>query len=218
MAAALDGSVDLTFRWSGGDLDRLINARHAALHEIVARAFQRMTGWRYAAEVSFSIFGERGVIDGLAWHAARKALLVVELKSEIVDVSELLGTLDRKRRLAIRIANERGWTGTRVSVWLAIAASRTNWRRVAQHAALLRGAFPAGGRDLAAYVRDPVAGVAALTFVTDSHQPRLGHGLGPKKRVRVAPSTPVRLPACSVRPRARPPRGLEASDDRRNRA
>ena len=44
-----------------------------------------------APEVSFSIYGERGVIDILAWHPGRRALLIIELKTDIVDVNELVG-------------------------------------------------------------------------------------------------------------------------------
>ena len=59
--------------------------------------------------MSFSIGRERGVIDSLAVHAASRASLVIELKTEIVDVNELIATFDRKARLAQRIATERGW-------------------------------------------------------------------------------------------------------------
>lgn len=47
-------------------------------------------------EVSFSIYGERGVIDLLAWHGPSRTLLVIELKTEVVDAAEMLGVLDRK--------------------------------------------------------------------------------------------------------------------------
>ena len=106
----LEIRVELVARWRGGDLDRLMNRRHSALHESVARRFREdLPAWILAPEVSFSIYGERGVIDILAWHPGRRALLVIELKTEIVDVNELIGTFDRKRRLAARIARERDW-------------------------------------------------------------------------------------------------------------
>jgi hypothetical protein len=69
----------------------------------------RGPGWSIAPEVSFSIWGERGLIDILAWHAPTRSLLVIELKTAIVDVSGLVGTVDRKRRLAPEIARSRGW-------------------------------------------------------------------------------------------------------------
>jgi hypothetical protein len=40
------------------------------------------------------------VIDILGWHAAARMILVIELKTEFVDINETMGTLDRKDRLA----------------------------------------------------------------------------------------------------------------------
>jgi len=104
---ALCGQLDVVVRWRGGELDRLLNARHSALHEEVARSFARIDGWTLAPEVSFAIRGERGVIDILAWHAASRTLLVIELTTEIVDINELMGSVDRKRRLAALVARDR---------------------------------------------------------------------------------------------------------------
>ena len=112
------------------------------MHESVARALLSIPGWVLAPEVSFSVYGERGVIDILAWHAATRTLLVIELKTEIVDVNEVMGTLDRKRRLAPMIARERGWIPAHVAVWLVVAGSSTNRRRVRSHGTTLRAAFP----------------------------------------------------------------------------
>jgi transcriptional regulator with XRE-family HTH domain len=106
---ALDAHLDIKLLWRGGELDRLINRRHSAMHEAAAGMFASLNGWTAVPEVSYSIYGERGVIDILAWHAATRNVLVVELKTEIVDVQELIGRLDQKRRLAPRIARERGW-------------------------------------------------------------------------------------------------------------
>ena len=40
VAGALDIRVDLVARWRSGDLDRLANARHSALHQAVAATFR----------------------------------------------------------------------------------------------------------------------------------------------------------------------------------
>jgi len=72
IAVALDASLDLSIRWHGGDLGRLVNARHAALHEALAIRFVALPGWVLEPEVSFSVYGERGVVDGLAWHQATR--------------------------------------------------------------------------------------------------------------------------------------------------
>ena len=68
VAAALDARFDTVVRWQGGDLGRLINARHAEMHEAMAIFMAGLDGWVAEPEVSFSIYGERGVLDVLAWH------------------------------------------------------------------------------------------------------------------------------------------------------
>jgi transcriptional regulator with XRE-family HTH domain len=182
--AVLDIRLDLVPRWHGGDLDRLLNARHSALHEDVARWLaDRYPGWVVAPEVSFSIYGERGVIDILAWHPARRALLVIELKTDIVDVNELLGTLDRKRRLAKQIARERGWPAELVGSVLIVAAGRTNRRRLEAHEAALRNSLPDDGRRLRAWLSDPVGGCDAQLMWTST---RAGARPAVQRRVRQA--------------------------------
>ncbi len=155
IASALDARVALAVRWQGGDLARMVNARHAALHESIAILFDGLDDWITEPEVSFSIYGERGVIDVLAWHPRRRALLVIELKTEIVDVNELMGSVDRKRRLAQRIAIDRGWDPVTVSTWVAVADVRTNRRALARHATTLRAKFPADGRTIRGWLADP---------------------------------------------------------------
>lgn len=165
ICAILDIRLDLRPRWRGGDLDRMMSRRHSALHESVTRAFaEQFPEWEIAPEVSFSIYGERGVIDLLLWHPGRRALLVIELKTDIVDVGELLGTLDMKRRLAWQIAKDKGWTPLTVSAWVVVAGSRTNERRISEFNAMLRSAYPAAGRQVRAWLRDPVGSIAGLSM------------------------------------------------------
>ncbi len=142
----------------------MMSRRHSALHESVTRTIAAaFPDWEIAPEVSFSIYGERGVIDLLLWHPSRRALLVIELKTDIVDVGEMLGTLDRKRRLAWKIAAERGWSPRTVSAWIVVAGSRTNERRVSEFQTMLRSAYPADGRQMRAWLRDPNGSIAALS-------------------------------------------------------
>jgi len=187
VAAALDIRVDLVPRWRGGDLDRLLNSGHSALHESVARMFQtELAAWTLAPEVSFAIYSERGVIDILAWHPGRRALLVIELKTDLVDMNDLLGTLDRKRRLAAQVAAARGWDAVSVSAWLIVRESRTSRRRVEAHAAMLHGALPDDRRRIRRWLRDPAGSVAGLTFWTDAPGETGGRALRPIRRVRAA--------------------------------
>ena len=158
---------------------------HVPLHELVARWFGEVVpAWVLAPEVSFSIYEERGVIDILAWHSERRALLVIELKTDIVDVNDLVGSADRRRRLARTIAAERGWDPATVSVWVLVSPSRTNRRRVAAHEAMLRAAFPMDGRGVRAWLRSPVGSVAALSFWPDSRAGNLRPDLTPARRIR----------------------------------
>jgi transcriptional regulator with XRE-family HTH domain len=164
VAAALDIRIDVFARWRAGDLDRLLNARHSELHELVARWFAaELPDWVLAQEVSFAIYGERGVIDILAWHEPTRSLLVIELKTAITDVNELLGTADRKRRLAAQVGSDRGWDPLTVSRWLIVADTRTNRRRLDAHMAVIRNAFPDGTWAIRRWLRRPGKAIAAMT-------------------------------------------------------
>jgi transcriptional regulator with XRE-family HTH domain len=190
ICAALDIRLDLQPRWRGGDLDRMLSLRHSTLHESVTRAIATsFPDWLVAPEVSFSIYGERGVIDLLLWHPGRRALLVIELKTDIVDVGEMLGTLDKKRRLAWKIAEERGWSPSTVSAWIVVAGSRTNERRISEFRAMLRSAYPTGGRQMRAWLKDPVDSVAGLSMwpVAEGN----GREIAPRRRVRTARPSPA---------------------------
>ncbi len=190
VAAALDVRLELLPRSRSADLDRLVSGRHAALAEAVLGRLSALPGWTARPEVSFGIYGERGVVDVLGWHAERRALLVIELKTEIVDVGELLGTLDRKRRLGPGIAEPLGWRPLTTSAWLIVADSMTNRRRVAAHATTFRAALPDDGRTVRAWLAGrhggaPASpGLRALTFVTDRRPGNDRSGFATLRRVR----------------------------------
>jgi transcriptional regulator with XRE-family HTH domain len=182
VATALGIRLDLVPRWRGGELDRLVSGRHAAMHETVITLFDSLPGWEIISEVSYSIYGERGVIDLIGWHAAERALLIGELKSEFVDPNELVGSMDRRKRLAATIVRERGWIPKTVSVWVLADDQRTNHRQLARHARLLRGAFPADGRSMRRWLRSPSTAIAALSFLPGVRHTRARH------RVRASPT------------------------------
>jgi transcriptional regulator with XRE-family HTH domain len=183
VAAAMEVKLDLIARWRGGELDRLVNAGHSAMHERLARSFQRKPGWLAVPEVSFSIYGERGVVDILAWHETTRTTLVIELKTAIVDVQDLVASIGRKRRLATRIAAERGWGSDEVGCWVVIAGTMTNRRRVGEHAAMLRAAFPDSGQALRAWLRLPVGSIAALSFVSNAHPGNARGSIATRQRI-----------------------------------
>jgi len=169
VAESLGIRLTVEARWEGAELDRLLAGRHSAMHEAVARRFKAMPDWALSPEVTFSIFGKRGVIDILCWHAASRTLLVIELKTELVDVQETVGTLDRKVRLATKVAADRGWVPVAVACWLLVADGGTNRRRVQAHRTMLRNALPADGRTITGWLRDPRGPIRALSFLADTH-------------------------------------------------
>jgi len=179
LAAQLEIQVDLVARFRGGEVARVVNERHARMHELAAERLSQAPGWEFASEVTFAIRGERGVIDILAWHPGRRALLIIELKTEIPDPAGLIAQVDRYRRLAPAIARERGWNPAVLATWVLVAESDMNRQQLARHRVLLRNAFPLDGRTLRRWLRDPV--IEAARNGGDRE-----HGEGPRTHV-VAP-------------------------------
>jgi transcriptional regulator with XRE-family HTH domain len=188
VADRLQIRLDTTARWRGGELDRLLNRRHAAVHESALALIAGYPGWQTVSELSFNVWGERGVIDIAAWNPERRALALDELKSEFVDPGELVRTMDTRRRLATEIARERGWDPVVIGMWVIVADTRTNRRHLAASRRLLRGAFPADGHAMARWLRDPSESIAGLTFLP------VPAVTGEGRRVRRSPTEPSRRP------------------------
>jgi hypothetical protein len=176
VTGVLEISLDLVPRWRGGEVDRMLARRHSLLHEAFAKHLRPYSGWMFRPEVSFSIYGERGVIDMLAWHASSGMVLVVEFKTELVDINDLVGSMDRRRRLAIQIARDLGWRAVAASCLVVLLDTRTNRRRVAEHRTVLRAAFPADGRRLRTWLRGPREAVAMLAMWPDANKDTTGPG------------------------------------------
>ncbi|MEO8511679.1 MAG: helix-turn-helix transcriptional regulator [Chloroflexota bacterium] len=166
VAKALEARIDLMPRWRAGELDRLLDAGHAALVATVVERLRAAHGWIAQPEVSFSIWGERGSIDILAFHPLSGMLLVIEVKTMFTDLQETLANFDRKRRLAVQIAAERGWKAASVSSWLVMADTHTNRRRVATNDVVLHAALPADVRTMHRWIAKPSGPIHALSFLS----------------------------------------------------
>jgi transcriptional regulator with XRE-family HTH domain len=154
VAAALGASLRLSIAWRGEALDRLTDAAHAELQNAVAELL-RTAGWLVAVEVSFNHYGDRGRCDVLAFHPPTGILVVVEVKTAIGDVQELLGRLDTKVRLAGVLAVSQGWPRPAAVVpVLVVADERQQYRVVADHAALF-ARFELRGRTARAWLANP---------------------------------------------------------------
>jgi transcriptional regulator with XRE-family HTH domain len=113
----------------------LSDANHAALQNRLAAQLRR-AGWLVATETSFNHYGDRGRVDLLAFYPALRILLVVEIKTRIQDVQDMLGRLDVKKRIAPMLARDRGWDAAAIVPAFVVREDRTARRRVAKHAAL----------------------------------------------------------------------------------
>ncbi|MBF6604854.1 MAG: helix-turn-helix transcriptional regulator [Chloroflexi bacterium] len=194
---ALETRLDLVPRWQGGELDRLVARGHAELHEAFATFLAARPGWTMRPEVSFAVYGERGIIDVLAWHETSRSVLVVELKTELVDVMDLMSTMDRRRRLAVRIAADLGWNAASVSSLVVLTGSRTNRRRVAEHRTVLRAAFPSDGRSLSVWLNDPRTSIGILAMWPRSRLASVRSVGGGSRRVRQSAREAIR-PSTSI--------------------
>jgi len=182
--AALDARLELRVFWKAGEIDRLADGRHAAIVESVIRVLQE-AGWQVRAEVPFSVFGDRGSVDVLAWHAASGAVLLIEVKSQLYSVEETLRRFQTKIRLAPEIAKDRlGWTPRVVGAALVLPESAGTRRRVDAHSATFTASFPDRGRELRAWLRRPDRRLSAIWFLSANDLVRAI--ARPIQRVRVA--------------------------------
>jgi transcriptional regulator with XRE-family HTH domain len=197
-ASALGATLSVKLLWHGEGLDRLLDAAHADMTERVLRLIQDL-GWVASTEVSFNIRGDRGTIDLLAFHASTGSLLVIEIKSVVPDLQTMLGTLDRKVRIAPDVARERGWQVRSVSRLLVLPDDRTSRRRVERHSGTFDTTFPARTADVRRWLRDPDGRLAGILFLPNA--PHTG------TRQRVAPArNPSNTRARTNRPNCQSPR------------
>lgn len=166
IARALDAELVVTMRWRGGDLDRLLDEGHAAL---VGRCAEVLIarGWDVRLEVTYSVWGERGSIDLVAWRVQTNTLVVVEVKTELTSVEETLRRHDVKARLAGGIVLDRfGWQPRTVCRLLVLPDLATARRRVDRHAAVLLRSYPQRAADVRRWLREPTASLSGLVFMS----------------------------------------------------
>jgi transcriptional regulator with XRE-family HTH domain len=169
-----------------GDLDRQIDRAHADLVEaVVARLVG--AGWRVWTEYSFNYYGDRGSVDVLAWHAGRRALLIVEVKSELRDVQRTLRSLDVKRRVVPgRVRAERGLTPAAVGVVLVLPETSTDRGFVARFRALFAAALPARNVAVRQWVAAPERDLRGIWFLRVSPEALLTQRIRGRRRVRLS--------------------------------
>lgn len=170
VAAAIDARLVLEIRWRAGDLDRLLDADHGRLTGFLVRRL-RDWGWEARAEVTYEAARRSGSVDILAWHAERRILLVIEIKTAIASGEAILRKLDEKVRIAPRLARERfGWSPIATGRLLAIEDTSTNRRRTGANASFFDAALPMSGPRLRRWLASPVGAADGLLFLSSSSQ------------------------------------------------
>ena len=163
LVGALDATLVVEIRWRGAELDRLVDRAHAHLANAAAHRMQR-AGWNARAEISFNHYGDRGSCDLLALHPATRTLLVVEVKSRIGNVQEMLHRLDAKVRLANVLARQLDWPApSSVVRALVLPDDRTARRALGAHPARFVR-FALRGRASLGWLRAPQRGVTGVLW------------------------------------------------------
>jgi transcriptional regulator with XRE-family HTH domain len=164
IASILGVSVTLTARWRGAEMAKLLDEAHAALVGSVA---ERLTaaGWAVRPEHTFSIWGERGSIDVLAWDPASRALLCVECKTKLPDVQDVLSTMDRKRRLAREMARLEGWEPGFVGSVLILPDETWARNALRRHGAVFDAALPARTVEVRRWLDRPSGDLRGIWFL-----------------------------------------------------
>lgn len=167
--AAVGARYEGHVSWRGAGIDRLLDARHAALVEASVRALGRYA-WDARVEVTYSIFGERGSIDVLGGRSDRRAIIVEEVKTDLPRLEESIRKLDEKERLAReRIAKDRfGWQPTTVGRLLILPDTDRARRQVVANATVLDAAFPDRGAIVRRWLRVPSGPLSGIVFVADA--------------------------------------------------
>ena len=182
---ALDARWDPVVSWRGGDVDRLLDADHAAIVDEVVRRLVALR-WDVRVEVTYAHYGERGSIDILAARAELHAVVNVEVKSDLTAIESTLRKADEKDRIVRRyLARERfGFTPLHVGRLLVLPSSNAARRRIQGSSATLWAALPMRGDDVRAWLRHPTGDLAGILFVTATNGGGDKRTTGGSKRVR----------------------------------
>jgi hypothetical protein len=152
----LEAGIEWEIRWRGGAVDRLLDERHAELVGAISELLAS-DGWEVIPELTYNVFGERGSIDLVAWHAATSTLLIVEVKTELTSIEATIRKHDEKVRLGPDVAvNRLGWRPRSVARLLVLPETRTARRQVERADPVLRRAYPTRGWAMRRWLNAPI--------------------------------------------------------------
>jgi transcriptional regulator with XRE-family HTH domain len=161
---------------------------HARCVDYVARRLRR-NGWLVRTEVEIVSGSARGWIDVLAFREADSVLLVIEVKTELVDIGALQRQIAWYEREAWKVARRESWPAGRLLSAVVLLESRTNTDRVLANGGLLKAEFPLPVRDFAAVVTGspPPSGGRCLAFIDPLNRRRTWLRRAPGSNAQVPP-------------------------------
>lgn len=160
----VEARLTITATWRGAELDRLIDADHAALAALVARRLEQ-AGWDVFLEVTYGEFGDRGSIDVLGLRPAAAAAIVTEVKTDLPSAEATGRKLDEKARLVPTIVQRRwGWRPTEVGR-LLVLPDTGRLRRLVARVEILRRMLPDDVARARSWLRRPDSGLAGIVFL-----------------------------------------------------
>jgi len=216
VAEVLDADVPLAPRWRGPKLDRLLDRRHALLQDHVT-ALLLTAGWVVRAEISFNIWGDRGSVDILAWLPASRALLIIEIKTEITGLEETLRVLDMKRRVVPALAaRDLGWYSRAAATVLVMPDATTHRVLIQRHAALVSASLPARTVAVPSWMAAPAGELRGIWFLLDTSQGGAKWRVLSSRRVRGSRTGPTRRSKRASHAHASPVGVVGGSENPRN--
>ena len=94
---------------AAAEVTRLLDAGHARLAEQMITLVQAAE-WSVIVHYTFSHYGERGAVDIVGWHPATRHLLIVEIKTMLLDIQDVLArSIARSGWSRSSWPKERGW-------------------------------------------------------------------------------------------------------------
>lgn len=129
------------------DRSRQSDAGHARCVAYVVRRLRRL-GWVTLTEVEIVDGRSHGWIDVLAYRESDGRLLVIEVKTDVVDVGRAERQLGWYERAAWDVARRHGWRPRQVTAALLVLATQATLERLAANREHMQQSFPMAAREL----------------------------------------------------------------------
>jgi hypothetical protein len=143
-------------------------------------------------------------------------LLIVEIKSEIVDLQDLLRALDIKARVIPgEVRRSHGWQAECMAVVVLLPNNNAHRRAAASHAAILAAALPARTREVRRWIAQPAGSLRGIWFFPCISGRSTGERTSAGRRVSAPRGTPAPTPPMPLthsRPKTGPLERLRTID------